>query len=224
MPKIGEKQAKALKDITVKIHWSFFVGLITVGVSIYFANRSLSEALIWTIGVYGSILLHELAHCYIAVKLNVEIKKVIFHFFGASAEPGEMSSWKEGIISLSGPLCSLILCFVLLHIYDPLAGFNFIFAVFNLFPGYPLDGGRALKAGLSYFLSPYASLYIALLPLILLICGLMVIAVFYVGKGDMLVGVKLGALSSFLNLYLMSEKDALKKLWLERREGLKVAH
>lgn len=163
-------------------------------------------------------MLHELAHCFAAVKLGVEIKKVILHFFGASAEPNEMSPWKEGIISLSGPLCSLSLCFVLLPIHDPLAGFNFIFAVFNLFPGYPLDGGRALKAGLSYFLSPYTSLYIALLPMILLICGLMIIALILIGKGEILIGVKLGALSSFLNLYLMSEKETLKTLWEERKK------
>ena len=120
-------------------------------------------AVITTIGLFLSVLGHELSHALMARAEGIEIEEIVLHPFGGLArlrnEPE--SARAEFRIAVAGPAASFLfglICFVLLlpammADYPTAAGVlmllcagNLLLAVFNLFPGYPLDGGRVLRA------------------------------------------------------------------------------
>jgi len=120
-------------------------------------------ALLTSLVFFGSVLLHELAHALIARREGIQVIEIVLHPFGGLArldrEPQSPDS--EFRIAIAGPLASFIIAFVFLALYlisnylqtnifslllFSLFFLNLLVAVFNLFPGYPLDGGRVLRA------------------------------------------------------------------------------
>jgi Zn-dependent protease len=116
-----------------------------------------------TIIFFASVLVHELAHAAIARFEGVDVLEIVLHPFGGLArlrhEPETPRA--EFRIAAAGPAASfgLTVLFVLLmaaansagstlfrYLFFMIAIFNLLIAVFNLFPGYPLDGGRLLRA------------------------------------------------------------------------------
>jgi Zn-dependent protease/CBS domain-containing protein len=119
--------------------------------------------LMTTVVFFASILVHELAHAFTARMEGVQVMEIMLHPFGGLArmrhEPETPRA--EFRIAIAGPAASfaLALLFVLLMAAANAAGVgllalllltlavgNFLIAVFNLVPGYPLDGGRVLRA------------------------------------------------------------------------------
>jgi Zn-dependent protease/CBS domain-containing protein len=114
--------------------------------------------------LFGSLLLHELAHSLMSRRFGIEVKRItLFLFGGVSESPEEMPSPKaEFWIAIVGPLTSFALAAVFfgLGYLSRLAGgpevlsaalgwlgvVNAALAVFNLIPGFPLDGGRVLRS------------------------------------------------------------------------------
>jgi Zn-dependent protease len=120
-------------------------------------------AVVTTIGLFLSVLGHELSHALMARAEGIEIEEIVLHPFGGLArlrnEPE--SPGAEFRIAVAGPAASFLfaaISFVLLlptmlSGYSTVAGVllllcagNLLLAIFNLFPGYPLDGGRVLRA------------------------------------------------------------------------------
>jgi Zn-dependent protease/CBS domain-containing protein len=118
---------------------------------------------ITTLGLFLSVLAHELSHAFMARTEGIEIEEIVLHPFGGLArlrnEP--QSPRAEFRIAIAGPAASFfigVITFVLLlpavrSGYSIAAGVllllsagNLLLAIFNLFPGYPLDGGRVLRA------------------------------------------------------------------------------
>jgi len=112
--------------------------------------------------LFVSIIIHELAHSVVAQRFNVSVKSITLFFLGGIAEfttPIKKPK-DEFFIAVSGPVASLaigILCFALSHLFFKflpmvnslflyLAFSNIILFLFNLIPGYPMDGGRILSA------------------------------------------------------------------------------
>jgi len=108
-----------------------------------------------------SLLLHELGHSAVALRYKMPVRAITLFVFGGVAQiaaepPGAMA---EFLIALAGPLVSFALALAL-FVSQPLLGglapllgiarylayMNFAVALFNLIPGYPLDGGRVLRA------------------------------------------------------------------------------
>ena len=116
---------------------------------------------------FGSVLAHELAHSLVGRRYNVPVKSITLFIFGGMARiTREASSPKaELLMAIAGPLCSVVLALVFLVIglilwlntdsmfiiaLAWLGGINLMLAIFNMLPGFPLDGGRVLRATLWY--------------------------------------------------------------------------
>lgn len=119
--------------------------------------------LITTLVFFGSIFLHELAHSIVARLEGVEVREIVLHPFGGLARfkrPPDTAR-AEFRIAIAGPVASFVIAVIFFiltfifnsfgtNIFSPLLFllffWNLLLAVFNLFPGYPLDGGRVLRA------------------------------------------------------------------------------
>jgi Zn-dependent protease/predicted transcriptional regulator len=115
---------------------------------------------------FGSVLVHELSHALVARRRGVTVNQITLFLFGgaASLEEESPSALTEGLISAAGPLSSAVLGFGFLGIAwlsqeatgelpaivywtcNWLGLSNLALAVFNLIPGFPMDGGRILRA------------------------------------------------------------------------------
>jgi Zn-dependent protease len=116
------------------------------------------------LGLFASVLIHELSHCLIARKLGVSVKQITLFIFGGVSEMEQSHSNTPGSefrITIAGPLSSVGLGIILLglsfalgswigHLTDEMLHYlvyvNFLLAAFNLIPGFPLDGGRVLRS------------------------------------------------------------------------------
>lgn len=111
----------------------------------------------------GSVLLHELGHALTATRFGIGVRGITLELLGGWTEMDRDAPTPrvDALVSLAGPAVSLVLgglataaAFVLPdrtvagEIAFQLAVSNVIVAVFNVLPGLPLDGGRALRAGL----------------------------------------------------------------------------
>ncbi len=170
-------QFTPLFGIPVKISYSWFpvVGLHIYAVSALYLPRHLHRASpgeLWTLGVLVTILLflsvlgHELGHCLFARAEGIKILDITLHLFGGLARfdreaPSPLAEFK---IAVAGPAFSFLYSVVFfglnqasIYIFNSLPAAiitnylglsNLILAVFNLLPGFPLDGGRVLRAAL----------------------------------------------------------------------------
>ena len=119
--------------------------------------------LISTAGLFLSVFGHELSHALMARAEGIEIEEIVLHPFGGLArlrtEPQNPRA--ELRIAVAGPAASFLfalLAFVgakiaalgnyeaTVVVFFLIASGNLLLALFNLFPGYPLDGGRVLRA------------------------------------------------------------------------------
>src|SRR6202790_4327407 len=157
--------------IPIYIHtsWIFIFCFITWSLAVQYtqAHPHWSTAQHWTTGVltsllfFASVLFHELSHSVVAQHYKIRVISITLFLFGGVAriarEPAKPS--QEFNIAIAGPLSSYFLCafffgVTLLFPFSDalgalglwLAQINFAVATFNLFPGFPLDGGRIFRA------------------------------------------------------------------------------
>ena len=120
--------------------------------------------LVGTLLFFASLVAHELAHAYVARALGIEVEGITLFIFGGMARTRTeaVRPRDEFLIAGVGPLASLVLGAAFYGIaivadqrlWHPgifgvaghLAFLNFALGVFNLLPGFPLDGGRLLRA------------------------------------------------------------------------------
>lgn len=122
----------------------------------------------WTIGVtivlllFGSVLVHELSHSIVSRKKGIPVKSITLFIFGGVAQIDKEAAQPktELLISIAGPVSSLLLAGIfygiaylcngwndyLFALTGYLSFVNLILAAFNMIPGFPLDGGRVLRA------------------------------------------------------------------------------
>jgi len=160
-------------DVRFDLTWLILVALVVWTLSAGYFPRVLEGlsaatyiwmAILGAIGIFASIIVHELAHSLVARRFGMEMRGItLFVFGGAAHMPDEPPTPKaEFWMALAGPITSvgLAIAFWLLAVLfiaggfpdtivavlGYLAGINLILAIFNMVPGFPLDGGRVLRA------------------------------------------------------------------------------
>jgi Zn-dependent protease/CBS domain-containing protein len=157
-------------EVGVHISWLVIFALVTWSLaSSYFpAVLPGSDALEpWLLGavaavlLFASVLIHELAHSFVAKARGLEARSItLFIFGGVSSLSGEAKRPStEFVVAIVGPLTSLALSGIayLVAVAAPrgsaieaiasyLTLINMLLGLFNLIPGFPLDGGRVLRA------------------------------------------------------------------------------
>ncbi len=134
-------------------------------------------AVIASLLLFASVLAHELAHAVVAQLRGIPVLSITLFIFGGVAQIGDEpdTPMTEFLIAIVGPLMSFLIAVVAggvwiwmealqglgtfrntpldrSWVYIALIAFylaqtNLLLAVFNLLPGFPLDGGRVLRAG-----------------------------------------------------------------------------
>jgi Zn-dependent protease len=164
--------------VRANVSWLFLAILVTWSLAVGFFPMTypgLPTTTYWWLGIVGmiglffSLLFHELSHSLVARAHGLEIRGITLFLFGGVAEmPMEPDSPKtEFWMAIAGPASSVLLAGVFhvlatglqsLALPDYVAGMaqhlaflNIVLAIFNMVPGFPLDGGRVLRAALWYF-------------------------------------------------------------------------
>jgi Zn-dependent protease len=151
--------------------WVLLAILITITYRGYLAVRrpELPDATAYLVGaglvlcLLLSVLLHELGHALTARRLGIGVRGITLELLGGYTELDRdaPSPMVELVVSLAGPAVSLVLGLVAAagaavlpdrtlpqELAFQLALSNLVVAAFNVLPGLPLDGGRALRAGI----------------------------------------------------------------------------
>lgn len=159
--------------IPIGLHYSWFVifGIVTFSLSYYIYPDSYpgwSNSMYWLIGIitsllfFCSVLAHELSHSLVSRRNGVPIKSITLFIFGGVARISRESSRASGEfkMAIAGPLSSMVIAGIFTVIWlisrnsnEPVAALsswlayiNGSLAVFNMIPGFPLDGGRVLRS------------------------------------------------------------------------------
>lgn len=157
--------------IAVDISWLLIFVLVTASLAFsYFPQRypnwstglSLTMGILTSLLFFTSVLLHELGHSLVARSYGTPVSKITLFIFGGVSEITEepKTPKEEFTMALVGPLVSLglgvlfgLLYFATRGVSEPVAalglflgGINVALGVFNLIPGFPLDGGRVLRS------------------------------------------------------------------------------
>ncbi len=159
--------------IKLDLSWFIIVAFISWTLALgYFPTiyPGLDKSIYWMMGIFSSVLLfvsvllHELSHSLVAKRNNIPIKGITLFIFGGVAEMTEEPTTAKSEIKMAvaGPICSgaLSLLFLIISKFFisflpviPLIGIlkycvfiNLALMIFNLLPGFPLDGGRILRA------------------------------------------------------------------------------
>ncbi|HWP59677.1 MAG TPA: site-2 protease family protein [Candidatus Acidoferrales bacterium] len=159
-------------QITLDYSWFMVFALVLWSLSAgYFPNAYPGQPTqtYWTVGLlatflfFFSIITHELSHSLMAIRSGIKIPEITLFIFGGMARLSEEANdpKTEFKIAVVGPLTSFALALVfwllasalrgeqpsiVVQMFSYLAWINFALGVFNLVPGFPLDGGRILRA------------------------------------------------------------------------------
>jgi len=161
-----------------------------------------------------SVLIHEMSHSLVARRKGTSVKRITLFLFGGMAqiEKEPETPYSEFIMAIAGPAASFVIAIIFGVIWaftgninlirEPvkyLSIINIVLGVFNMLPGYPLDGGRVLR---SIIWKVTGSLERAtfIASTVGRVIGFMVIAVgiFYIFTGNFLNGVWLAFIGWFL--------------------------
>ncbi|MBI3969326.1 MAG: site-2 protease family protein [Chloroflexi bacterium] len=162
-----------LYGIDIRLHYSWFIAFFLIVSSLatgYFPERypEWTRQQSWLLGAittllfFASVLAHELAHSLAAIAHRIPVKQITLFIFGGVSNI-EQDPHRPGVefqIAVVGPLSSLLLAGLFwlagslvgarFEGVTAIAGYltyiNVALALFNLVPGFPLDGGRILRS------------------------------------------------------------------------------
>lgn len=162
-------------EVGLHYSWFFIALLIVFTLGGYFRsiNPGWSEGVVWSLAVltallfFVSLVLHELAHSLVARSKGLPVRSITLFALGgvAQIENGSRDARTEFLMAIAGPVMSAALGAIALLLaalggwapaegeHTPLIAMlawlgyiNLGLAMFNMLPGYPMDGGRVLRA------------------------------------------------------------------------------
>ena len=150
--------------VAALIAWSLYQGYFPNTLPGESAAVYLSMSVAATVLFFASLILHELAHSFVARRFGLTVGGITMFLFGgvAELEKEPRSPEVEFFVAIAGPAMSLALAASFLfmswmvafagqlgavtEVLSYLAAINLVLALFNLVPAFPLDGGRILRA------------------------------------------------------------------------------
>ncbi len=175
---MGSWEVMKIRGIPLRIHPSWFLVFLyfTLSAKDQFETLLDGQASIWNGWVIGaftssllflSVLLHELAHSFVAMGEGLKVRDITLFFLGGMANLEKECPTSKGSlkIAISGPFVSLLLAFLMIllsknlsvsnlilsNLFKQVGSLNLLIGVFNLLPIMPLDGGVILKSLIWYF-------------------------------------------------------------------------
>ncbi len=155
-----------LFGIQLRLHYSWF--LIFALLTLALVSPDWISGFAWAIGIvtsllfFASVVAHELAHSLVGRANDIPVTSITLFIFGGMAMMTREASRPKAELKMAaaGPICSAAIggiCFLIWSFgpgMPPLVArmvlwlmvMNFALAVFNLIPGFPLDGGRIFRA------------------------------------------------------------------------------
>jgi len=164
--------------VRVNLTWTFLALLIASSLAVGVfpelyeglpAETYWVMAAVGVVGLFASIVVHELCHSLVARAFGMEMKGITLFLFGGVAEMEEEppTAKAELLMALAGPAASVVVAGAFYGagalaagagagpafagVLDYLGLLNLVLAVFNMIPAFPLDGGRALRAAIWQF-------------------------------------------------------------------------
>ncbi|MCI0893338.1 MAG: site-2 protease family protein [Chloroflexi bacterium] len=158
--------------VEINFSWIFIFLLVTylLGSQFGHTHPGWPVAQQWGLAVttsalfFLSVLAHELSHSLVAVRRGIPVLSITLFFFGGVSQLSHEARrpYTEFVVTVVGPLSSILLALVfgglwyLLRPYSEslevvfrlLMTINLMLGVFNMLPGFPLDGGRMLRAAI----------------------------------------------------------------------------
>lgn len=166
--------------ISVNLHMSFLIFMMFLFTMLIFYYGPIAGiiSIFLLFILFSIVVLHELSHSLVAIEFGYKVRSITLLPFGGAADVEMDENPKaELLMALAGPLFNILLawvCFILLIVLTPnwehylnilgkgvsldpfgfmgwFIWINFILAMFNLLPAFPMDGGRILRAFLALF-------------------------------------------------------------------------
>lgn len=162
-----------ISGIKIFIHWTFVLLIAWVVYNDIKAGLETADIL-WSVAfifsIFGCVTLHELGHSLTAQRYHIKTRDITLLPIGgvASLESIPEKPKEELFVALAGPLVNIVIALILLPFVTwsealeglgQVGGSNFLLslisvnitlAMFNMIPAFPMDGGRVLRALLSY--------------------------------------------------------------------------
>jgi Zn-dependent protease/CBS domain-containing protein len=158
----------------IRIHLTFLIFLAWIAIAEFIQGGS--DAAIGSVGfvvaVFACVLLHELGHAFAARRYGITTPDITLLPIGGLARLSRMPEKpsQEIVIAVAGPLVNVVIALVIILAlgakFDPaamaqienpapgflvrLAGVNVFLVLFNIIPAFPMDGGRVLRALLTF--------------------------------------------------------------------------
>jgi Zn-dependent protease len=162
-----------LFGISLRLHysWFFIFALVTWALAAsYFPDvypdwsvvASVVAGIVTSLMFFASVMAHELMHSIVATRSGIPVQSITLYIFGGVSQITEEPN-KPGLefkIAIAGPLTSVVLGVIFIAVWQLvpsnyeavmavsfwLGWINLVLAIFNLLPGFPLDGGRVLRS------------------------------------------------------------------------------
>lgn len=145
--------------IKVQLHWSFLL-LILLSLAISLYSTPILYFFLLIVLLFFSVFIHELSHSITAKRNGIAIKKIVLLPIGGASiiDDNNLKPDVEFKISIVGPLMSIFIgcvfgalsAIINIPVIEGILQFlflvNILLGIFNILPGFPLDGGRVLRS------------------------------------------------------------------------------
>lgn len=168
-PRTGSVRIARVWGVEIRLHWTFLLLVLLVLWASAGVGALVGEWLVWLVAVFGSVLVHELAHCVVARRRGAIVDDILLTPIGGMSQLRAMPTDAEDelAIAIVGPLTTFALALLAagagwalgVKLWPPtlFAGpwiarilwLNVVLGAFNLAPALPMDGGRVLRSALA---------------------------------------------------------------------------